>query len=180
MLCEKCQKKQASVHLSHLVNNSVVQEVHLCQECAAQITPHSAKPNEMLPELLMGLMEPLVGKMIKEMGSAKCPHCGVTYLDFKNMGRFGCAEDYEVFKNGIEHLIEKIHGHSQHKGKVPSHISQTTIVESEVKKLQGELERLVKAEKFEEAAKIRDSLKEIKKNKQQKNNEPGKADTKSA
>jgi protein arginine kinase activator len=165
MLCEKCQKKQATVHLSHLVNNNVVQEVHLCQDCATQITPIGAKSTPLLPELLTSLMEPIIGKMIKEMGSVKCPHCGMTYLDFKSLGRFGCAEDYDIFKNGIGQLIEKIHGNTQHRGKIPSHISKIIIKESELLKLQRELERLVKEEKFEEAARIRDKIKEFKRNK---------------
>ena len=33
----------------------------------------------------------------------------MTYLEFKKLGRFGYAEDYDVFKNGIAQLIEKIH-----------------------------------------------------------------------
>jgi protein arginine kinase activator len=163
MLCEKCQKKQASVHFSHLVNNQIVQEVHLCQDCASEISPLPAKIGPDLPELLMTLMEPIVGRMIKEMGSTKCPSCGISYADFKKLGRFGCAEDYEVFKTGIEQLIEKIHGTTQHKGKIPSHISKTVIKESELKKLQRELERLVKEEKFEEAAQVRDKITELRK-----------------
>ncbi|MBI5777840.1 MAG: UvrB/UvrC motif-containing protein [Planctomycetes bacterium] len=165
MLCEKCQKKPASVHLSHLINNNVVQEVHLCKDCAQHITPVNAKQSLLLPELLAGLMEPIIGKMVKEMGTLVCPHCGMTYLEFKKLGRFGCAEDYDVFKNGIEQLIEKIHGTAQHRGKIPTHVSKTVHKEAELKKLQQELEQLVKEEKFEEAAKIRDSIKEFKKNK---------------
>jgi len=165
MLCEKCQKKQASVHLSHLVNNNVVQEVHLCQNCAVEITPLPAKAQSLLPELLSSLMEPILGKMVNEMGALKCPHCGITYLHFKKTGRFGCAEDYEVFKSGIEQLIEKIHGNTQHRGKIPSQASKTVKDETELKKLQRELEKLVKEEKFEDAAQIRDKIKEMKKGK---------------
>jgi protein arginine kinase activator len=165
MLCEKCQKKQATVHLSHLVNNNVVQEFHLCQDCASQVTPIGTKGAPLLPELLTSLMEPIIGKLIKEMGSIKCQNCGMTYLDFKSTGRFGCAEDYDIFKDGISQLIEKIHGTAQHKGKIPSHISKTTIKESELRILQRDLERLVKEEKFEEAAQVRDKIKEFRKNK---------------
>lgn len=165
MLCEKCQKKQASVHLSHLINNNVIQEVHLCKDCAQQVVPVNTKQSLLLPELLAGLMEPIIGKMVKEMGGIKCPYCGMTYLEFKKLGRFGCAEDYDVFKNGIEQLIEKIHGTTQHHGKVPSHISKTVHKEVEMRKLQQELEHLVKEEKFEEAAKVRDEIKNYKKNK---------------
>ena len=163
MLCEKCQKKPATVHISHLINSTVVHEAHLCQACAVQITPSGAKTPQLLPELLMSLMEPIVGKMLKEMGTTKCPHCGATYLDFKTMGRFGCAEDYEVFRAGIEQLIDKIHGHTQHKGKIPVHVSGALMAEAELKKLQRELERSILDEKFEEAAKIRDKIKEMKK-----------------
>ena len=165
MLCEKCQKKPASVHLSHLINNNVVQEVHLCKDCAQHVTPANTKQSLLLPELLAGLMEPIIGKMVKEMGGIKCPACGMTYLEFKKLGRFGCAEDYELFKNGIEQLIEKIHGTNQHRGKIPTHVSKTVHKEAELKKLQQELEQMVKEEKFEEAAQVRDKIKEYKKKK---------------
>ena len=165
MLCEKCQKKQASVHLSHLIDNNVVQEVHLCKDCAQHVTPANTKQSLLLPELLAGLMEPIIGKMVKEMGGIKCPDCGMTYLEFKKLGRFGCSGDYDVFKNGIEQLIEKIHGTTQHSGKIPVHVSKTVHKEAELKKLQQELELMVKEEKFEEAARVRDRIKEYKKSK---------------
>lgn len=166
MLCEKCQKKQATVHLSHLINNNVIQEVHLCKDCAQHIAPANPKQQALLlPELLSGLMEPILGKMVKEMGGLKCPHCGMTYLEFKKLGRLGCAEDYDVFKNGIDQLIEKIHGTTQHRGKIPLNAPKTVHKEAEIKKLQQELEQMVREEKFEEAAKVRDKIKEYKKGK---------------
>ncbi|MDI6732776.1 MAG: UvrB/UvrC motif-containing protein [Planctomycetota bacterium] len=167
MLCEKCQKNQASVHLSHLVNNNIVQEVHLCKNCANDLSPFSIKQTLLLPELLASLMEPIIGRMVKEMSAVKCHQCGMTYLDFKKLGRFGCAEDYEVFKNGIEQLIGKIHGTAQHQGKIPAHIPNIVVKETELRKLQQELERLVREEKFEEAAHLRDKIRAYKKNKPQ-------------
>lgn len=85
----------------------------------------------------------------------------MTYREFKNKARLGCAEDYEVFKKGLVPLLEKIHGSAQHYGKVPATASPELVRMKELKELQRELERLVKIEEFERAAKVRDKIKHL-------------------
>lgn len=160
MLCERCQKKPATIHMTEIVNHNVNQDIHLCAECA-QKEGMAAKSQFSLAELLSGFMEPIIGKMVKEMSDVKCPHCGMSYLLFKTKARFGCAEDYEVFRKGVEPLIEKMHGSLYHKGKVPTKINTEMSKERELRDLQHQLEELVKQEKFEEAVKVRDKIKAL-------------------
>lgn len=49
----------------------------------------------------------------------RCPRCGTSSMDLLNLG-FGCSDDYEIFASGITPWLEKYHGASQHKGKIPS------------------------------------------------------------
>ena len=49
-----------------------------------------------------------------------CPSCGFTQSDFKKTGRFGCADCYHVFDEGLDGLLEAMHKHTQHVGKTPA------------------------------------------------------------
>ncbi|MFH1228591.1 MAG: UvrB/UvrC motif-containing protein [Planctomycetota bacterium] len=157
MLCGKCNKKQATIHMTEIVNHNINQELHLCADCAQKEGVTHKMPFS-LAELMGSFMEPIIGKMVKEMADAKCDHCGMSYLLFKTKMRFGCANDYEVFKSGVEPLLEKIHNSTHHTGKVPAQINPNVLKEKELKDLQKELEQLVRIEKFEEAVKIRDKI----------------------
>lgn len=83
-----------------------------------------------------------------------CPDCGMTLSKFKQIGRFGCAKDYELFKVGP--ALEKIHGASVHIGKVPEKSS-----DEKIKRLKKDMEAAVKAEQYEKAASIRDEIKKL-------------------
>lgn len=166
MQCENCKKKTATVHLTEISNQNVKKEVHLCEDCARQkgVPPYNVpyKVQFSLTELFSGLIEPMLGKMIKEMGNIKCPNCNMSYLDFRSKARFGCAKDYEFFKKAIEPLLEKIHGSTQHQGKVPLRTDPWLLEEKEIRQLQRDLERLIKVEEFERAAEVRDKIKALK------------------
>jgi len=93
-----------------------------------------------------------------------CPNCGLSYLDFKKQGKFGCSRCYDVFKPKILPLLQKIHGSIQHRGKYPSikeyrHLSLRQKIES----LKEYLARAVKLEEYEEAARLRDQIRELEK-----------------
>lgn len=165
MLCENCNKRPATVHLTEISHNNIKQEVHLCEECA-QTKGLPYKLQFSLSEVLSSLIEPIMSKMIKETADLKCPNCGMDYMAFHKKARFGCAEDYEIFKKGISPILEKIHGSTQHQGKIPAKASNPTILkEKEIRDLQSELEKLVKTEEFEKAADIRDKIKKLREKK---------------
>ena len=50
----------------------------------------------------------------------RCASCGMTYSEFNRLGKFGCPDCYEAFKEEIPPLLRRIHGHSKHVGKVPN------------------------------------------------------------
>lgn len=65
MLCQNCQKKTATIHLTEVDHQNVKNEIHLCEECAGKkgIAP---KLQFSLTELLSGLIEPVMGSLMKE------------------------------------------------------------------------------------------------------------------
>lgn len=159
MLCAICQKKQATVHLTEIVDE-VMAELHLCEDCAKE---KSIKMEQQfsLADLISGLSD--FGKQAEDLEKVKlvCNSCGMTYENFRKTGRLGCSDCYVSFKKYLASLLKKIHGSSQHLGKSPSRLPKVAKVKSELQELKSRLQYLIETEAFEEAAKLRDKIKEL-------------------
>lgn len=155
MICGKCSKNHATVHVTEVVNN-VKKESHLCEECARAA---GGKYTFSITDILANLIEPVktTGKPA-DAGAPRCPECGISYTEFKAKARLGCANDYEVFKSGLLPLLEKVHGSVQHAGKTPHTVESVVKKETELARLKRELESVVKSEDFEKAAQVRDRI----------------------
>ena len=119
-----------------------------------------------LSDLLAGLAD--LGTQFnktKTEPKLKCPKCGLTYEDFKKVGRLGCGECYNAFKEALVPLLKRIHGSTQHCGKSPKKIAKIVKTKNELDVLKEKLQKAVQKEDFEEAAKVRDKIKEIEKKK---------------
>jgi protein arginine kinase activator len=95
------------------------------------------------------------------MADVSCPTCGITYAEFRQKTRLGCANDYEVFRKALVPLLEKIHGGTQHGGKIPPQAGVKLARQRELFELRRELERHIKAEHYEEAARTRDRIRQL-------------------
>lgn len=158
MLCNICGKNEATVHLTEIINDQVT-KLHLCEECAIK------KGSEMedhfgLADLLAGLAD--FGTQIEkgEELTLKCKNCGMSYRDFKKIGRLGCGECYNYFKKSLDPLLKRIHGSNQHLGKAPAMLSKAVKSEIDIEDLKKKLQEVIEKEEFEEAARLRDIIKE--------------------
>ena len=166
MLCEVCKQIQATVHLTEIVNDQMT-ELHLCESCAnqkgAQVESHFG-----LADLLSGLAEFSKTQELEEGSSKACPMCGMTYDDFRKVGRLGCAECYLTFKRSLGSLLKRIHGSPIHIGKSPVRLIKTAkVAKTELMDLKRKLERAIEEEAFEEAAKLRDQIRRFEQQEQQ-------------
>lgn len=162
MLCEICGKNEATVHLTEIVNDKMT-KLHLCEECAkekgAEMEEHFG-----LSDLLAGLSDLGANNIEPDlMESVKCPACGFSYNDFKKVGRFGCGDCYEAFKAQIAPLLKRIHGADRHVGKVPLMVGKTIKDTRTLQDLKVKMEKAIQTEDFEEAARLRDKIKELEK-----------------
>ncbi|MFH1687644.1 MAG: UvrB/UvrC motif-containing protein [bacterium] len=168
MLCQDCDKREAQVHLTQIINNEKT-SLSLCRECAAARGFHSPLEKAPFPlaEILSGLAfgAPPDQQMPAE-DMPRCESCGTSFEDFARQGRFGCAECYRAFRPRLEAIMRKIHGASLHRGKTPEQTIESradTKVRpiSEERRLETELQKAVQGEEFERAAEIRDKLRMI-------------------
>lgn len=165
MLCENCHQKEATVHLTQVVDGKT-EKFHLCEECAAQkgIDVH-AEPMD-----LGGMMEKLKTQLahLKEdleerppPRAATCPACGMTRTEILKRGRLGCDRCYEVFAAEMLPVVVSLQHGDQHLGKVPRRASARMKNSVELARLRRELDRAVAGEDYEQAAKLRDQIKAL-------------------
>ncbi|MBX7103084.1 MAG: UvrB/UvrC motif-containing protein [Gemmataceae bacterium] len=93
------------------------------------------------------------------MSRLTCPTCGLKYMEFRREGRLGCPRDYASFRVGLEPILRKVHRSTRHVGKVPRR-RQPSEIDLSLLDLRQQLRRAVQAEAYEEAARIRDQIRE--------------------
>jgi len=159
MLCQKCQKNNATVHVKQTVNG-VKTEMLLCSECAEKENIGSFFPSD---NLFSGFFSDSIfgGEYLKEQ--KKCPLCGSTRSDLAKTGRAGCAKCYEVFEEELKKMIYGIHGNAVHTGAVPGKHLADIEKRKEIEQLKKEQQQAVLEQNYEQAAVIRDKIKELEK-----------------
>ncbi|MEI8138735.1 MAG: UvrB/UvrC motif-containing protein [bacterium] len=157
MLCECCQKNDATIHVTQLVNNQS-RELHLCEGCAEE-SGMNVQNVMSIPEILFGLG----ASETKEEGqqsTSSCPHCHLRGCDFKKTARLGCPHCYEAFAKELGPMLAAMHKGIKHIGKIPEYLRQSLEKSALCEDLQRKLEGAIRDEKYEEAAFLRDRIRE--------------------
>jgi protein arginine kinase activator len=146
--------------LKEIINN-VVTELHLCQECY-EAREQQGKTGSVDAEVdLQGLVEEEKKKSKTKPKSKRCPGCGLSEEQFRARGRLGCGECYRIFAKALEPILVKVHGATEHCGKIPQEAARSLDLKTELRKLQEDLQRAILAENYERAAKLRDRIKQF-------------------
>src|SRR5580658_6679250 len=181
MVCESCHQNLATVHLTE-IRDKQKKELHLCEDCAREKEGVFKGQQFTVQDFLGGLAEGGKKKTEKSGGSGAeppnkkadapkpkvsvpetppCPACGLTFAEFKASGRLGCFNDYEHFKKELLPLLEKIHGATQHTGRVPSSVGQKLETQKVLTALRKDLNVAIQREEYERAAELRDKIKSL-------------------
>lgn len=159
MLCCICKEREATVHLTQIAGDKM-QKVDLCEECAK--TKGVNDPTGFsLADLLLGLGASQEIEQASGGVQLKCPRCGFTQADFKKAGRLGCPDCYKTFADGLESLLKSMHKGTRHVGKVPESLRQSRDLSDRLRNLQKRLAKAIADENFEQAALLRDEIKQM-------------------
>jgi protein arginine kinase activator len=156
MNCQRC-PKQATVHITEVLGEDRFEEAHLCEACAKK---YLYEPQQKKPAAPPEEAEAPEGLEAAASGN-RCPECGITFVEFRNHGRFGCPHDYDAFKSDLLPLLESVHGDVRHAGKTPRRAPRAKTAQAELTQLRQRLQTLVTEEKYEEAARVRDQIKQL-------------------
>ncbi len=156
MLCDVCGDKEATIHLTQVVDEEV-KKIRLCEECAAESGLDVNSPLS-LTDVLLGLGAQKESD--PEVINKTCPACHMRFSDFKKTSRLGCQACYVTFAKELTPLLEAMHKGRQHVGKVPAKSSCKARTPSSLLALKSALQAAVVSENYEEAARIRDQIQE--------------------
>jgi len=168
MFCERCKTNEATIHLSEVVKN-IKSEVHLCEQCAREVGLNTKISNFSLtlPEMLTFLN---VDESPDFRETGRCHSCGCSFAEYKKNGRLGCPDCYEYLSEELAPVLNSFFGDKRHMGKSPiiSTPRKITVPEPSgpatlpgINELQAELDTAVKEERYEDAAVLRDRIREL-------------------
>jgi protein arginine kinase activator len=160
MDCDIC-GKQAKVHLTQLVGGQI-KKIALCDNCAKEkgVTDPTGFA---LAEMLLGKTGGKVSTPAPFQTGAtrRCGGCGFTLDDLRRIRRFGCAECYTTFHDEVSQMLRGMHKGTKHCGKVPAGLMELHARTQRLEELRGKLDLAVIAENYEEAAGLRDEIRQI-------------------
>jgi len=173
MLCNRCNEREANVKYTQIINGEK-KEMRLCEKCAHDLgigNMHFQMPLS-FSNFFEDFIEPELSFMpnLELPKEKKCDKCGMTYDEFTKNGKFGCANCYESFSERIDPILKRLQGATRYTGKRKEKQRKTKLEkettdsnETKLEELKIALKKAIQQEKYEEAAKIRDEIKKIKK-----------------
>ena len=175
VMCMKCNKTIATVKFTTMVEGKQ-HEIHLCQNCAASVSPYQQKMSslentwsEVLSQLLAssGSAKPSQeskadeSKSPQEKIDAVCDCCGFPFENYRKSPFLGCSFCYTAFEKYLINDIRRIHGSIQHTGRIPMRFRKLVEIKRSLDYLKRELQEAIKCENFEQAAILRDKIRHL-------------------
>ena len=170
MLCEHCKQNQATTHVTQIVNGHT-QKNSLCSECAAKlgldafsgfnISDLLAKSLIGTPAFGQGTVKEFTGNPSPRTGETRCEGCGISFSELAKTGKAGCPQCYTTFYDRLLPSLQRIHGKTNHVGRLPVGASKKAQNTAELVALKEKLSAAVMNQEYEEAAVLRDRIKQL-------------------
>ncbi len=165
MKCDFCDKK-ATVFLTQLVEGQM-KKVCLCDPCAKErgVTDPTgfSLADLLLGGIAAGAGPAQAGKPAVAVagGGRRCPTCGFTIEDLRRVRRFGCSDCYSTFTEEVGQMVRGMHKGTSHIGKVPAGLMAMQVLHQRLEELRTRLDQAIASESYEEAAGIRDEIRNL-------------------
>ena len=172
MLCERCNKKKATVFYRENIGGQV-KALRLCGDCTELL--EQTGELEDVSAAVAGFISPFFaaddgifsfplmsdGTETRPLGTSpqkKCPSCGTTAQDLTRTGRVGCAVCYAAFSEEMAGRLGMIPGRAEHTGRVSAGYRAKAEKAERLVKLKKQLKEAVSNEQYESAAALRDKI----------------------
>ena len=149
MLCEKCGKNNATVMYTQIINGQK-STLNICSACASG-------------ESIFDNFGSLLNFGVRPSSqNTVCPVCNMTLSEFSRKGRAGCGECYNTFRSHASAMLKKIHGSAKHvtgeeQAEEKKHEANP---KNPLEELKEQLKNAIAEENFEQAAILRDKIRE--------------------
>ena len=161
-MCDECGIRPATIRITTIVNGEK-RDRNLCSECLAG-SQHFKKDFSNLAGHLNGLLDALksgASKSEEPVPEIECSRCGTTYEQYRKRGMVGCAQCYSDFREPLQTMMSRVHGHTQHVGRVPGGADRQLSMKLKLEKLRQELKQAIQQEEYETAAGLRDQIRAL-------------------
>lgn len=168
MKCDMCES-EAAVFLTQIVDGKMTQ-VNLCEKCSKEKGVTDPTGFQLADFLIGTAGAKKTQKLVVEDDSLACPECGFTRAHLKKIGRLGCPECYHTFAADLENMLRAMHKGTRHIGKVPGKSAPAVAtsarapkmsVKKRLAELKDSIDRAVAEERYEDAARLRDEMREM-------------------
>lgn len=183
MMCQNCGKKEANFHYTQIINGEK-KEIKLCSDCARQMglddfeVPMAMDFSNLFGDIFQQYEDASLLTDFIRPRELKCDICQMTYEELLHTGKFGCAHCYDAFRDKISPILKNLHGNNKHVGRIGSLSKEEIQFEEQTQKAekkqktrleqcQEDLKKAIKEERYEDAAKLRDEIKEIEEQKEE-------------
>ena len=185
MLCERCNKNEATFHKSVYINGKGY-EVHLCHNCAKDVD-FDLDINSNIPINLefdnyfdnsfdnfekrliddfFGINNFFTPTMMLEENSKRCPECNSSFNDFLRRGKLGCSKCYDVFNNEIRDMLENMDNPTDFSLEIGSELNK--LQPTELEKLTNEYNKAIEEERYEDAGELKKKINALRNKKEDK------------
>ena len=161
--------KPKPYHITDIIDGQV-KSFELCEDCAAnylnpqeaqETQSQEAQPEKVPPQALKGVFDILMAFMnqsrVYGVKNKICHTCGMSLSEVQAKGQLGCPQCYEVFGPELQYFFTKAQGGTEHVGKHPRQEESDLLAT-----LEEFLDESIKKEDYEQAAALRDQIKELK------------------
>jgi len=169
--------KPKPYHITDILDGQI-KSFELCEDCAANYLNPKKEPEEpeesldepledpskiISEELLKGTFNLLMQFMhqnhpwVYGVKNKICHTCGMSLSEVQAKGQLGCPQCYEVFGPELQYFFTKAQGGTEHVGKRPRQEESDLLAT-----LKEFLDESIKKEDYEQAAALRDQIKELK------------------
>lgn len=170
MMCERCGQREAVVNYID-IEDGVKHTQWLCESCAGDIgLDLPGQDADDLPAASSSELGIFLGDVVGAEADASaeatapvhlvCPACGYSFKQLQESGLLGCPECYPVFREYLLPILRRYHRATTHLGKAPRARGPRAERRLEIARLRNALETAVAAEDYEEAARLRDLIRE--------------------
>ena len=166
MKCSRCNHNEANIYIEQNVNGES-RKYHLCGDCAvaggggSDVSVNIAFTDPL--QAVHSFWFPPEGQVQKSqtLTAKTCTVCGLSFRSFKKTSLLGCAACYDAFGEELLAVFVKFQPATTHKGKVPKVKGAAFEKDREIAEMRVKLRALIASEEYEEAAKLRDIIRNM-------------------
>jgi protein arginine kinase activator len=161
MLCQNCHKNLATARYAEVVDGKVT-DLHLCPACLKARQEDTGAGFELSGPVKPARTAASLFPTDDEFALVRvCRSCGTRLLSILDSGKVECSQCFQSFAEALLPMLTDLHGATQHVGKSPLVDDRRTAIRANLKTKRSLLRNAVREESYEEAATLRDEIREL-------------------